>query len=84
VGALAVEPVSGRAFNLAVGVGVTVLGLADKTRLGLYLIADFAGGAVPRCSSTPSIWAETGLEPLKATTFWRELLSMYRCAAQSW
>jgi aquaporin Z len=46
VGAFAVGPVSGGAFNPAVGVGVTVMGLADVTRLILYLIADFAGGAV--------------------------------------
>jgi aquaporin Z len=46
VGAFAVGPVSGGAFNPAVGVGVTVMGLADVTRLIIYLVADFAGGAV--------------------------------------
>ncbi|HZW31104.1 MAG TPA: aquaporin [Isosphaeraceae bacterium] len=46
VGAFAVGPVSGGAFNPAVGVGVTVMGLADLTRLIIYLVADFAGGAV--------------------------------------
>jgi aquaporin Z len=46
VGAVAVGPVSGGAFNPAVGLGVTFMGLADVTRLILYLIADFAGGAV--------------------------------------
>jgi aquaporin Z len=46
VGAFAVGPVSGGAFNPAVGVGVTVMGLADITHLIVYLIADFAGGAV--------------------------------------
>jgi aquaporin Z len=46
VGAFAVGPVSGGAFNPAVGVGVTVMGLADVTHLIVYLIADFAGGAV--------------------------------------
>jgi aquaporin Z len=45
VGAFAVGPVSGGAFNPAVGLGVTVMGLADVTRLILYLVADFAGGA---------------------------------------
>jgi aquaporin Z len=46
VGAFAVGPVSGGAFNPAVGVGVTVMGLADPAHLVVYLIADFAGGAV--------------------------------------
>ena len=46
VGAFAVGPVSGGAFNPAVGLGVTVMGLADVPRLILYLIGDFAGGAV--------------------------------------
>ena len=45
VGAFAVGPVSGGAFNPAVGVGLTVLGLASITNLGIYLLADFAGGA---------------------------------------
>jgi aquaporin Z len=45
VGAFAVGPVSGGAFNPAVGVGVTIMGLADITHLIVYLIADFAGGA---------------------------------------
>lgn len=44
-GAFAVGPVSGAAFNPAVGVGVTVMGLASITNLIIYLIADFAGGA---------------------------------------
>ena len=45
VGAFAVGPVSGGAFNPAVGLGVTVMGLADVTHLIVYLIADFLGGA---------------------------------------
>ena len=45
VGAFAVGPVSGGAFNPAVGLGVTVMGLADFTHLIVYLIADFLGGA---------------------------------------
>ncbi len=45
VGALAVGPVSGGAFNPAVGVGVTVMGLASFSNLIIYLVADFAGGA---------------------------------------
>jgi aquaporin Z len=45
VGAIAVGAVSGGAFNPAVGIGVTVMGLASVTNLIIYLIADFAGGA---------------------------------------
>jgi aquaporin Z len=45
VGAFAVGPVSGGAFNPAVGIGVTVMGLATVMQLIVYLIADFAGGA---------------------------------------
>jgi aquaporin Z len=45
VGAFAVGPVSGGAFNPAVGLGVTLMGLAGITNLIIYLIADFAGGA---------------------------------------
>ncbi len=44
-GAFAVGPVSGGAFNPAVGVGVTVMGLAGVTNLIIYLVADFLGGA---------------------------------------
>jgi aquaporin Z len=45
VGAFAVGPVSGGAFNPAVGVGLFVMRLADVTRLIIYLVADFLGGA---------------------------------------
>ncbi len=45
VGAFAVGPVSGGAFNPAVGVGVFVMGLAKVQNLIIYLVADFAGGA---------------------------------------
>lgn len=44
-GAFAVGPVSGGAFNPAVGIGVFIMGLADVTRLVIYLVADFLGGA---------------------------------------
>jgi len=46
VGAFAVGPVSGGAFNPAVGLGVTVMGLADISHLVVYLLACFLGGAV--------------------------------------
>ena len=45
VGAFAVGPVSGGAFNPAVGLGATVMGLAGFLKLIVYLIADFLGGA---------------------------------------
>jgi aquaporin Z len=45
VGAFAVGPVSGGAFNPAVGLGVTVMGLTNFVGLVIFLIADFAGGA---------------------------------------
>jgi aquaporin Z len=45
VGAFAVGPVSGGAFNPAVGLGVTVMGLKDIMGLIIFLVADFAGGA---------------------------------------
>jgi aquaporin Z len=45
VGAFAVGPVSGGAFNPAVGLGVTVMGLASIGQLIVYLIACFLGGA---------------------------------------
>jgi aquaporin Z len=44
-GAFAVGPVSGGAFNPAVGIGVFVMKLADLNTLIIYLIADFLGGA---------------------------------------
>jgi aquaporin Z len=45
-GAFAVGPVSGGAFNPAVGVGVFVMGLAGVQSLIIYLVADFLGGAL--------------------------------------
>jgi len=45
VGAFAVGPVSGGAFNPAVGLGITVMSLVGFTHLIVYLIADFLGGA---------------------------------------
>ena len=45
VGAFAIGPVSGGAFNPAVGLGAFVMGLADWQHLVVYLIADFLGGA---------------------------------------
>jgi aquaporin Z len=44
-GAIAVGGVSGGAFNPAVGLGVFVMGLEKIQQLGVYLVADLAGGA---------------------------------------
>ncbi len=45
VGAFAVGPVSGGAFNPAVGIGLFTMQIVGVTRLIVYLIADFLGGA---------------------------------------
>jgi aquaporin Z len=44
-GALAVGSVSGGAFNPAVALGATVMGLFPWAHLWIYLVANFAGGA---------------------------------------
>ncbi len=45
-GVVAVGGVSGGAFNPAVGLGVFSMGLESAKQLGIYLGADFIGGAV--------------------------------------
>jgi len=45
-GAFAVGNVSGGAFNPAVAVGVSVMGLSAWSNLWIFLVADFLGGAV--------------------------------------
>lgn len=45
-GAVAVGGVSGAAFNPAVGIGVSVAGLASWSMIWVYLVATLAGGAV--------------------------------------
>jgi len=45
-GAIAVGGISGGAFNPAVGLGVFIMGLEKIQQLGVYLVADLAGGAV--------------------------------------
>jgi len=44
-GAVAVGGISGGAFNPAVGLGVVLMGLEKISQLGIYLVADLAGGA---------------------------------------
>ena len=44
-GAFAVGPISGGAFNPAVAVGVTVMGLSAPANIWIFLVGNFAGGA---------------------------------------
>ena len=44
--AVAVGGVSGGAFNPAVGLGVTIMGLEKLSQLAIYLGADLLGGAI--------------------------------------
>jgi aquaporin Z len=46
VGAFSVGNISGGAFNPAVAVGTSVLGLSSWPNIWIYLIAEFAGAAV--------------------------------------
>lgn len=46
VGAFAVGGVASAAFNPAVAIGVSSMGLVEWSRLWVYLVANFAGGAV--------------------------------------
>lgn len=45
-GALAVGNISGGVFNPAVAVGISVMGLSSWANIWIYLVADFAGGAL--------------------------------------
>jgi aquaporin Z len=45
-GAFAVGGISGGAFNPAVAIGVTSMGLSVWSNIWIYLVADFLGGAV--------------------------------------
>ena len=45
-GAFAVGDISGGAFNPAVAVGISVLGISSWSNIWIYLLADFAAGAV--------------------------------------
>ena len=46
VGAFSVGNISGGAFNPAVAIGMSVMGLSSLANLWIYLVADLAGGAV--------------------------------------
>lgn len=46
VGAITVGGISGGAFNPAVGLGVTLMGLESWKQFAVYLVSDFGGAAV--------------------------------------
>jgi aquaporin Z len=46
VGAFSVGNISGGAFNPAVAVGISAMGLSSWPNIWIYLLADFAGGVV--------------------------------------
>ena len=46
VGAYAVGSISGGAFNPAVAVGITVMGLSAVANIWIFLVANLLGGAV--------------------------------------
>ena len=46
VGAFSVGNISGGAFNPAVAVGISVMGLSSWPNIWIYLVGNFAGGAV--------------------------------------
>ena len=56
VGAFAVGNISGGAFNPAVALGISILGLVSWSALWMYLIANFLGGAV-------AAWAFKAINP---------------------
>ena len=45
-GAFAVGDISGGAFNPAVAVGISVMGISSWGNIWIYLVADFLGGAI--------------------------------------
>jgi len=45
VGAFSVGNISGGAFNPAVAVGISIMGLSSWPNIWIYLVADFVGGA---------------------------------------
>jgi aquaporin Z len=46
VGAFSVGNISGGAFNPAVAVGISIMGLSSWPNIWIYLVANFAGGAL--------------------------------------
>jgi len=46
VGAYSLPAVSGGAFNPAVAIGITVMGLSAVANMWIFLVTNFIGGAV--------------------------------------
>jgi aquaporin Z len=78
VGAFSVGGLSAGAFNPAVATGLLVLGLADVTGLGIYVVANLAGGAAAALlfnaldlgndkPTTATAAQQPGLEPAAST-----------------
>lgn len=49
-GAYAVGPISGGAFNPAVAVGITIMGLSKVANIWIFLLANFIAGAAAACA----------------------------------
>ena len=54
-GAYSVGAISGGAFNPAVAVGITIMGLSSVANIWIYLVANFAGGAGRAATHVQSI-----------------------------
>ena len=67
-GAFAAGPISGGAFNPAVALGITFMGLKSVSTLWVYLVANFAGGAVAALASATSTHRTRKLRPLSMTS----------------
>ncbi len=65
-GAYAVGGVSGGAFNPAVAIGATILGMFQKANIWIYLAADFLGGAAAAIAFRAVVKEETPPAPPKA------------------
>ena len=76
VGAYAVGGVSGGAFNPAVAVGITLMGLSAPADLWIFLVADFLGGA-----AAAAVFRSLDLGNDKATTATRAEQADLRPAA---
>ena len=62
-GAYSVGGISGGAFNPAVAVGITIMGLSSLANIWIYLVANFAGGARRRSCFKRHQSRRTGRQP---------------------
>lgn len=61
IGAYSVGAISGGAFNPAVAVGVTLMGLSAWSNLWIFLVANFAGAAVAAIAFKAAVPSESEL-----------------------